>query len=282
MRHLALLAVAATGVALLPGTAAFAAPPSGPPAATSAAGPVAARGDKSEVDTVYEVTRSATGYTVTVYDPAPGISNDQLRGILARDGHRPLAKGEDPRAVIARQTGSTSLSATAAVSAACQYSGTAAEWCGHRWANNGFEDPAVYFLDHTSSAWPVTAATNTWYQAQGIDAYYRWYTNGCPGGGRHCVNVYNGAYGSTGWVGLTSWPYDSTGDFDNTTNVTVKLNDSYGGTAAQHRNTTCHELGHALGLDHNASTNSCMYYARTSQLYPSSDDFRVLVLMYGY
>lgn len=237
------------------------------------------------LDTVYGISQTAEGAMVTIYDAAPGVSNDELRNRLRDKGVTVLNRGERPSAqspVTDKQSGKSGQLVMAAVSSACQSLRTAREWCGHRWALNGYEDPAVYFLDHTSSAWPVTASTTNWNQAQGIDSYYRWYTNGCPGGGTHCVHVYNGNYGATGWVGLTSWPYDSTGDFDNTTNVTIKLNDYYGGTAAQHRNTACHEMGHALGLDHNTSTGSCLYYARTSTQYPNSDDFGILPLIYGY
>lgn len=42
---------------------------------------------------------------------------------------------------------------------------------------------------------------------------------------------------------------------------TAKLDDD---TSAQKQNTTTHELGHALGLDHSFSGN-IMYYAQTSQ-----------------
>jgi hypothetical protein len=248
---------------------------------TSTAEVVAGDSGHDDADAVYEVVKTAKGFDVAIYDAAPGVSNDELRATLAAQGHKPLAKGDQPAAAIARQSTGL-LASVAAVSSACQYYGSAAEWCGHRWAANGFEDPAVYFLDHTSSAWPVSAATVTWNKAQGIDSYYRWYTNGCPGGGRHCVNLYNANYGATGWTGTTHWGVDSTGNYDNTTNVTVKFNDYYGGTAAQHRNTTCHEMGHALGLAHNYSTASCLYYARTSQQYPSSDDFGILPLIYGY
>ncbi len=295
MRAFTALAVTTISLAIASGVPAYAASPgSAPttaPAASAPAAPAApaiapdtARGQAGEeLDTVYEVVKTPKGYAITVFDPAAGVSNAQLRSELAKAGHKVLAKGTNPGDAIAAASGSTSLTATAAaVSTTCQSYGTAREWCGHRWAANGFEDPAVYMLDHTSSAWPVTAATNTWYQAQGIDAYYRWYTNGCPGGGRHCVNVYNAYYGATGWAGLTTWGTDSTGDYDNTTNVTVKLNDTYGGTAANHRNVACHELGHALGLAHNTSTGSCLYYMQGTTLYPNSDDFNILPRMYGY
>jgi hypothetical protein len=68
--------------------------------------------------------------------------------------------------------------------------------CGHKWSYGPFIDPQVYYIDFSGDSWPVHDAQIDWYQAPGIDAYYRWHTAGCPGGGRHCVNVREGRYGT--------------------------------------------------------------------------------------
>jgi hypothetical protein len=155
--------------------------------------------------------------------------------------------------------------------------GTAAAWCSHAWAYNQFNDPQVYFLDHTPAGYPVTNAVNDWYQAPGIDAYYRWHTQGCPGGGRHCVHVY-AVNSAESWYGLTSWAANAPQG-----PATVQLNTRLLGNATQRAKTTCHELGHALGLDHNSSTNSCLKSGTVGagwSTHPSNDDFQVLNQLY--
>ncbi|MEU4389546.1 hypothetical protein [Kribbella sp. NPDC023855] len=124
---------------------------------------------------------------MTIYDPAVGVTPDQLRDKLRRSGVTGvLDKGQQPPTKQPGQKQEQVLE--------CLSYGTAREWCDHRWSYGAYRDPQVYFLDHTSAAWPVTAAVNDWYQAVGIDAYYRWHTAGCPSG-THCVHVYNGGYG---------------------------------------------------------------------------------------
>jgi hypothetical protein len=232
----------------------------------SAARPAAAAADDHS-DTVYVTGKAKDGsVSVTIYDPAKGVTPDQLRDKLRRSGVTGvLDKGQQPPTTQPGQKQQLLLE--------CFSYGSAREWCDHRWSYGSFRDPQVYFLDHTSSAWPVTSAVNDWYQAVGIDAYYRWYTAGCPGG-THCVNVYNGGYGATGWYGLTTWSPGTQGP------VTVQLNDSYPLTANEHRTIACHELGHALSLAHNVSTSSCLYSGTYISLHPNGDDYNILPRIY--
>jgi hypothetical protein len=252
----------------------------GPDTAGPALGP--ATNDAGDPqDTVYVVDRSGAGYSVSIYDPAPGVTPDRLRASLRAQGHRALAKGVRPSDVLRGSTTTGSPAApVAGAAAACLTSNTARQWCDHVWAYNSFNDPQVYFIDYTSPAWPVSSAVPVWNRAVGIDSYYRWHTQGCPGGGRHCVWVYSANYGPVRWIGATTWAPDASGSYGNVTNVTVQFNDYYGGTAAEHRNTACHELGHALGLDHNTSVYSCLYASRTSVQTPNGDDFALLPLIY--
>lgn len=144
------------------------------------------------------------------------------------------------------------------------------------WRNNGFDDPQVYFRDHTPARWPVSASVREWNRAVGVDSFHT--TGSCPTGGRHCVHVWNANYGgSVGWSGYTYIQYDSA-YFMIDGQVVVHFNDYYAANSYLDRGTACHELGHALGLAHNGSLSSCMYYARTSSAsnLPHSSDFDTL------
>ena len=253
LRLLAAAVVTAAALLAVPSWASAASSPT--PAATTVDGDV------------YAAVSEPDGTTsVTVYRPAPGVTSDKLRSHLSAAG---VAGVQSPST--APQTG-----------LACSYGSARTLTCQpDLWARNGYGHPPVYFLDHTSAAWPITNVVPEWNLAHGVDSWYRWFTNGCPGGGRHCVNVYNRNYGSTGWTGLTHFRATSSQYFVDGS-VYSELNDYYGGTAAEHRNTACHELGHTLGLGHATSTSSCMYYVRTSQQLPSSADFHLLHQIYPF
>ena len=199
----------------------------------------------------------------TVLNPTRTATKIQLRNWLNQQGYR------------------TDL-VTAAVGCS-PHIGTANALCGAKWAYGPFNDPQVYFLDHSGNSWPVTDARVDWYQAPGIDAYYRYYTAGCPGGGRHCVNVYDASYGQTGWYAQTTW--QTSGGYFVDGSVKIQLNDSTTpNTYAARRSVACHEMGHALGLDHNTGTTSCiktyLFQAPAFPQHPTSNDFSVLNALY--
>ncbi len=89
-----------------------------------------------------------------------------------------------------------------------------------------------------------------------------------PTSGR--VEVCNGAYGNTGWLGIASiWV--TRGKDNHITQGVVKLNDTYFNTApyntsAWRQMVMCQEVGHTFGLDHqdenfdNANLGTCMDY----------------------
>jgi hypothetical protein len=264
----ALLALATAGATW--GPAASAAPVTQPTTADAAsvappATAAAAASKQADDDEVVVVTRNGLGVItgITRYEPAG--SAERLRAQLrARGITGVLNAGEKV------ETKQNSV-------LACPTYGTAAAWCNHAWAYNGFNDPQVYFLDHTPAGYPVTNAVADWYQSPGIDAYYRWHTQGCPGGGRHCVHVY-AVNSSLSWYGQTSWAANAPNG-----PAKVELNTRLLSNATQRRKTTCHELGHALGLDHNSSTNSCLKSGTVGagwSVHPSSQDFQVLNLLY--
>jgi hypothetical protein len=103
------------------------------------------------------------------------------------------------------------------------------------------------------------------------------------------VEICNSRYGTrTGWLGLARLYFARGGHIDA---ATVQMNDSFlnaGGnkynTDAARRHTLCHELGHAIGLDH-ANTRSCMnnsQHAVFNYLKPIRSDFRRLNRIYDH
>jgi hypothetical protein len=155
-----------------------------------------------------------------------------------------------------------------------------------RWGNEGLPHPQVRFDDHTSGKWHIDTAVYQWNKAQGIDSLYL--RNTCPfKPGSRCVDVSDRDRGyDNGVVGETTTPTNPIdGDLIDG-QVTVVFNDFYltdptyrlGPT--QPLTTSCHELGHALGLDHNLSQKSCLYYAVDNVTTPDADDYGLLARMY--
>jgi hypothetical protein len=264
------LAVAASMTVPAGGVAAQPAPRSLPSAAPGATSPVmAASTAGSSTTDQHVVARRANpdGTTsVSIYRAAPDVSAEQLYAKLKAQGVTGLVDPSAPQPLDVFQ---------------CYYGTAYALESGKcpaiKWRWNGFSDPQVYFRDHTPARWPVSASVSKWHEAVGIDSYWISGGSSCPGSGKHCVNVYSANYGATGWKGSTSYQYDSSRYFIDGT-VKVQLNDYYSSTA-DNRGTTCHELGHALGVGHNTSTSSCMYstsISGTDPMYPNSSDYNLL------
>lgn len=212
--------------------------------------------------------------TVTEWTPAPDFSPQELYRRLRAQGTPGLA---DPGAT---DDASAQLSAT---EADCSIQGSYAlqQRCGTNRIHWTGSHPVVYFLDHTSSQWPVYSAASVWNQSTSIDVGYRWYTNGCPGGA-HCVHVYDAYYGATGWTGATSYTYNTNTLAFVEGSVVSKFNDTYSYSSKELQQTACHELGHALALGHNLYTSSCLYFETTDSAsrYPADGDFSMLASIY--
>src|SRR5215207_8740772 len=104
------------------------------------------------------------------------------------------------------------------------------------------------------------------------------------------VQVCDWWYGTqTEWLGLTRLFFNASGDHIDA--ATVLLNNSFlyapnspYNTDAARRHTLCHELGHALGIDH-IETTSCVndsQYAVFNYVTPANGDFRQLRRIYEH
>jgi hypothetical protein len=235
------------------------------PAAVTGSGIRAQVGDRELMITA-DLGNGTTG--LWLYSAPPEVGGAGLLSMLKARGTVPAAV-ESTAAVESAPQGDPRSCPTSYGEA--QYLGNAS--CQPlRWSWGGFSDPQVYFRDHTPSRWPVRDSVTKWNEAVGVDSYHTLST--CPGGGRHCVHVWNANYGPT-WYGHTYMQFNSSNFFVEGT-VVVHLNDYYSPTL--NREVTCHELGHALGLAHNGHWSSCLFNdpgPKPARI-PNSPDFSVL------
>jgi hypothetical protein len=110
-----------------------------------------------------------------------------------------------------------------------------------------------------------------------------------PTSGR--IEVCNGAYGNTGWLGIAQiWDQNS-----HIIQATTKINDSYFGsppynTPAWKQMVMCQEVGHDFGLDHqdenfsNPNLGTCMDYTNdpTTNQHPNAHDYQELDIIYAH
>jgi hypothetical protein len=125
-------------------------------------------------------------------------------------------------------------------------------------------------------------------------------TNCDPTAGR--VEICNGNYGDSGWLGIAS-VWIAGGRSKHITQGTVKVNDFYFGaapynTSAWRKLVMCQEVGHTLGLSHqdtnfdNANLGSCMDYTSDpagtagsgplSNLQPNVHDYEMMDAVYAH
>lgn len=114
----------------------------------------------------------------------------------------------------------------------------------------GWRSSVIYVEDHSGARWPVGRAAQSWSRSTDATLVYGPCRSGSP-----CVKVYSGRYG-TGWAGSSQGRRDASGHLVGT--MVLRLNDQQVFSAAERRTVTCHELGHALDLDHRADPRSCM------------------------
>lgn len=232
-----------------------------------------ARAAEDVVETVVSVATNADGtITERIFTPAPDVTPAALARTLT-------AKGL-PNVVVRTETAEGEIQVRAA---ACK-TGTATTWpssatCFVKWAKKGQPRPIIHFLDRTSAAWPVGRAVTEWNKVSGIDSIRRTPAGGCLSTA-HCVEVVSANYGDTGWVGETWRHLNGAATYH--TDVAIYLNDYYVHNETDRWIASCHELGHALGLNHNTSTGSCMYGRKVAGMskYPSANDRALIERFY--
>lgn len=143
--------------------------------------------------------------------------------------------------------GKTHPNARSAVTDAMGAPGTGLHWL----LTPGRSILVVEVVVTTSARWPLRAASRQW-----ATPHLRLeVVSSCQPAAPRVV-VHEHSCGHTGWVGLTTATADQMSTFHSP--VLVQLNDSYGLTGSQYQAVACHELGHALGLDHTSRSTSCL------------------------
>jgi hypothetical protein len=179
--------------------------------------------------------------------------------------------------------------ATFASTAAANHS-----WNKYHWARtanpftvqlgNNLSSGWTSYLGTTSTDWSKSSVLDTSVVSGGTNSSCQ------PTSGR--VEVCNGAYGTTGWLGVAQiWVVRG----KHITQGTVKVNDTYFNTAQYNtsawRNLVmCQEVGHTFGLDHqdenfnNANLGTCMDYTNdpSTNQHPNQHDYDQLVTIYSH
>lgn len=136
----------------------------------------------------------------------------------------------------------------------------------------------VYVENHTGSRWPVRRAAASLDNHSGLHLIV---VRRCPAGAQ-CIKVYEvgNLPGRTVGRARTTWN-TATGELFT---ATVYLERRYGVQRGYDRRLglVCHELGHAVGLQHTSSRSSCMFpYADSASDHLNGAGYRQLRTRYG-
>jgi hypothetical protein len=158
------------------------------------------------------------------------------------------------------------------------------------WSKDGNAHAQVYIVDLTGAAWPVATVVYKWNEANSINGarFNVYYDSSCPSSSLHCVRVReytNSTAPNSSCVGAYGCTISDPADANNhQTGVRVWLNNTTVTTAAQHRKSTCHEIGHVFRLNHRFVDGSCMEQGESPPIsqYPDSHDYTGLYNLYNH
>lgn len=147
-------------------------------------------------------------------------------------------------------------------------------------------------VDLTGPNWPVATVVYRWNEAYSRKAakVNMYYETSCPSTSLHCVRVRtytNATAPNAGCVGAFGCTIRDPADSNNhQTGVRVWLNNSEVNTTAQHRKTTCHELGHVFRLAEKSvpDNGTCMTQGASPPIsqYPDEHDYTALKNLYDH
>lgn len=168
-------------------------------------------------------------------------------------------------------------------------------WGTYHWARSS-NPITLSVVDNVTSTWDghLDVARADWNQSTVLNLVEE---AGAGTSGKTCkaingkINVCNGLYGNTGWLGVAQiWVRGS-----HINRATTRVNDTYHNsppynTSEWRQFVMCQEIGHDFGLDHqdenfnNANLGTCMDYTndpRTNQ-HPNAHDYEELELIYAH
>lgn len=144
------------------------------------------------------------------------------------------------------------------------------------WSDGGQSQGFVNIVDRLGPAWPVPATVQTWDDAQGLRVSRQ--AAEC-GGHDHCVGLEAGdtAFTCAEFVGLTEESPDNAGHYNTNTKIFMNARCTNNHSSSELRVGICHEIGHAIGLSHDAP-NTCLKNdtSLTQSNTPRAHDYEVL------
>lgn len=130
-----------------------------------------------------------------------------------------------------------------------------------------WERRTIYVNDHTGPYWPVGRSSSSWNYGGSVRLIYG---RSCRAG-YPCIHVYS-KWSSSAYIGTVYYAYSNGIIYSAKITMNRRFNSS---SYWLRKGATVHELGHAIGLNHDTYKTSVMYY-RVSRSSPSSYDYGVV------
>ena len=152
----------------------------------------------------------------------------------------------------------------------------------HQWGCFHFPDPDIAFFNGCDGEYHDLVREEAFTDPDSWNSTIINLTEVGSAGTDDQINIFNGYYGETGWLGLTTiFPDGCVIRYGiSYLNQTYLDDGSY--TRAQKSHVTCHEIGHNFGLDHNLSSNqTCMNPTILTAPHPDAHDRELLAQIYA-